>query len=268
MAYLKVETLPLFPKVRHALLELLADLSSEEWEMPTVCKGWNVKDVALHLLDVEMGNISRRRDGVGSGSPGDIGLVQWLNDHNEQWVAAARRISPRLLQELLAHTGEIFDGYLNTLDADAVTAHVSWASDDLVPVWLDIAREYTERWVHQQQIRDATDRPGLQEEEFVGPVIQTFVHALPVAYRHVEASEGAVVQLRVTGPGGGMWHVKRDATAWQLESGPHSDPGAQVTVDGDGAWRLFTRNPMAPVPTVEGDEAIGRQVMKAVAIIA
>jgi hypothetical protein len=148
-----------------------------------------------------------------------------------------------------------------------VTAHVSWTSDDLVPVWLDIAREYTEQWVHQQQIRDATDRPGLKEEELVGPVIQTFIHALPMAYRDLEAPEGAAVQLRVTGPGGGTWHVRQDATGWQLESGPHSDAGAQVTLDSDGAWRLFTRNPMVPVPTIEGDEAIGQHVMRAVAII-
>src|SRR5918992_6224072 len=54
MAFLKVETLPLFPKVRTALEELLSDLRDDEWALPTVCEGWDVKDVALHLLPVRL----------------------------------------------------------------------------------------------------------------------------------------------------------------------------------------------------------------------
>lgn len=38
--------------------------------------------------------------------------------------------------------------------------HVSWASDGPVPLWFDMARELTERWVHQMQIREAVGRVG------------------------------------------------------------------------------------------------------------
>jgi hypothetical protein len=79
---------------------------------------------------------------------------------------------------------------------------------------------------------------------------------------------GAAVQLRVTGAGGGVWHIRRETEGWELGSGGHPKPTAQVTMDADGAWRMFTRNPRTPVPTMEGDERLGRRAMEAVAIIA
>jgi uncharacterized protein (TIGR03083 family) len=268
MAFLKVDTRPLFPKVRSALLGLLGELNNDEWKLPTVCEGWDVKDIALHLLGVEVGNIARRRDGTESGPPAGEELVVWLNAHNEEWVRTTRRMSPCLLLELLRETGEIFDDYLNSLDVDAVTASVSWVGEEPVPVWLDVAREYTERWVHQQQIRDATERPGLTEAGFIGAVLQTFVHALPRTYRDVDARVGSAVQLEVEGPGGGTWRIVRSATAWELEAGSEPSPDALVTMNGDCAWRVFTRNPRVAAPVITGEESLGRHVMNAVGIIA
>jgi uncharacterized protein (TIGR03083 family) len=39
---------------RGRLLSLLASLSDEQWAAPTAAPGWSVKDVALHLLDVDL----------------------------------------------------------------------------------------------------------------------------------------------------------------------------------------------------------------------
>lgn len=268
MGYLKVETSPLFPKIRAGLASLLGDLDANEWEAPTVCEGWNVKDIALHLLGVEIGSVSRRRDGMKWGPRPGQDLVKWLNEDNEAWVRESRRISPDLLMDLLDYAGRLFEEHLETLDEDAVTAHVSWASNEPVPVWLDIAREYTERWVHQQQIRDATDRHGFKEAEFLGAVIRTFVHALPKTYAGVHAPQGTTVQLRVDGPGGGAWHAALSRDEWELEWGDYPTPDATVTMDADTAWRVFTRNPGAGNPIIDGNDNLGRHVLRSVAIIA
>ncbi len=53
--------LELFPELREGLLSLLSSLSPGDWERPTACPLWSVKDVALHLLGGEMGILSRRR---------------------------------------------------------------------------------------------------------------------------------------------------------------------------------------------------------------
>jgi hypothetical protein len=60
----------------------------------------------------------------------------------------------------LGVAGRRFEEHLAPLDLDATGGPVEWATgSDPAPVWLDVAREYMERYVHQQQIRDATGRP-------------------------------------------------------------------------------------------------------------
>jgi len=74
----------------------------------------------------------------------------------------AQRISPPLLTELIGVAGRRFDEHVMTLDLDAPGGPVSWATGGQpAPAWLDVAREYLERYVHQQQIRAAwASRPS------------------------------------------------------------------------------------------------------------
>src|SRR5258708_32683726 len=132
-------------------------------------------------------------------------LVKNLNEANELWVKAAERISPKLLSDLLALTGKQLYEYMQSLDPMALNGVVSWAGPDPAPTWLDSAREYTERWLHQQQIRDAVNKPGLKEKRFFHPVLDTFVRALPHTYKDVPVADTAVVQILRTGGGGGGW---------------------------------------------------------------
>jgi hypothetical protein len=113
-----VEVTHLFPPERASPLELLGSLDAERWQAPTVCPDWSVRDVALHLLGDDIGLLARRRDGFApAGAPaGWRELVAWLDRMNQTWVEAARRISPRLLCELLAFTGEATWQYLAGLD--------------------------------------------------------------------------------------------------------------------------------------------------------
>ena len=64
---------------------------------------------------------------------------------------------------------------------------MSWAGPEPAPVWLDLAREYTERWHHQQHIRDAVNKPGLKDPHWMAPVLAAFVWAMPHAYRDLSA---------------------------------------------------------------------------------
>src|SRR5215216_4883209 len=100
----------LFAPERASLIELLSVLTAGQWQAPTVCPGWSVKDVALHLLGDDIDLLSRRRDGAApddtpSRPAGFQELVMSLDRLNQAWVEATRRISTRLLCELLAVTG-------------------------------------------------------------------------------------------------------------------------------------------------------------------
>jgi uncharacterized protein (TIGR03083 family) len=266
----------LFQPERASLLELLSSLAAEQWQTPTVCPGWSVKDVALHLLGDDIGLLSRRRDGFApadaSGEPGGFQeLVAFLDRLNQTWVEAARRISPRLLCELLALTGEATWRHLASLDPLAVEGRVSWVGPDPVPNWLDVAREYTERWTHQQQIRDAVGVPGLKEPAFMAPVLATFVHALPRAFAGAPAPAGTTVEVAVGGQGGGCWVLTRTPGGWQLAAGTAAEPVARAALDAETAWRMWTKGigPAAAEAgvSISGDHALGRRVLDAVAII-
>src|SRR5438445_7562967 len=100
-----IEVGDLFIPDRTALIDLLAELEPGGWSRPTGCPGWDVRDVSLHILGGDFGNIAIRRDRVAylEAAP-DEDLVSFVNRINSEWVTAARRLTPRLIQELLELT--------------------------------------------------------------------------------------------------------------------------------------------------------------------
>ena len=243
-----IDVLDLFPGERAALLDLLGGLSDEQWNAPTVCPGWSAKDVALHLLGDDVGRLSWGRDGFPNPSfaAPDLDLSQWaglvaaIDRQNDAWVRATRRISPRLLCEQLRFTGEATAAYFRSLDLDAIGEPVDWAGPEPAPVWLDVAREYTERWVHQQHIRDAVGEPGLTERRWMAPVLASFVRGPRRALRESAAPGGTAVRLTVVGDAGGDWVALRADGDWVLGTDPDRVTAATVALDQEIAWRLFT----------------------------
>ena len=125
---------------------------------------------------------------------------------------------------------------------NAAGGMVNWASAAPVPVWMELAREYTERWTHQQHIRDAVNRPGLKDRTTFGPVLDAFIRALPRTYETVDASDGTSLGCTITGDAGGHWLLRRESGAWALYVLDPADPppANRVTLDQETAWRLFT----------------------------
>jgi uncharacterized protein (TIGR03083 family) len=262
----------LFPEERAELLGLLAGLTPEEWHAPTMCAGWSVKDVVAHLLGVELGKLSRGRDGFPGIKPDpDEELGMFLDRINNQWVDALRRLSPAVLCDLLRTSGPGLSEYFSSLDLFETGVAVAWAGPEPVPVWLDVAREYTERWHHQQHIREAVGADLLNDPRFISPAMATFVRALPYTFRGADAPEGAAVQVQIDGPGGNAWAVVREGPDWRLYAGTADDPAARVSLDQDVAWRLFTNglpgHTAAHHVQIEGDHQLATYFLRATAII-
>jgi uncharacterized protein (TIGR03083 family) len=264
----------LFPATLDALLDLLTDLAPGDWSAPSVCAGWTVKDIAQHLLGGEIGILSRKRDQYTGGSEkieSWADLVALINGLNRDWVAATRRLSPRLLCDLLRFAGSQTSEYFASVDPNAMGDPVDWAGPEPAPVWLDLAREYTERWHHQQQIRDAVGHPGLKEPRYLGPVLDAFLRALPHTYRGVQAPDDSVLSIQISGAAGGIWQLRREQGEWHLyvESGLPSQ--ASIALEEDIAWRLFTKG-LTPEAAraqaiLSGDEKLALPLLRMVSII-
>jgi hypothetical protein len=149
---------------------------------------------------------------------------------------------------------------------------VAWAGEASSPVWFDIGREYTERWLHQQQIREAVGAPGLLGREWLYPALDIFTRALPHTYRAVRAEPGQSIHFAIQGEAGGDWTLRRRAQGWSLFTGRDDHPAARVSLDQENAWRLFSKtlSPEAARRSVriEGDPRLGEPVFGALAVMA
>jgi uncharacterized protein (TIGR03083 family) len=266
--FLRIDVRDLLPQLRAELVTLLESLSAGEWDNATACPAWSAHGIASHLLGVEVGNVSIRRDHWGLEPGPDDDPDVWLDGFNQQWVDTARRISPPLLIELLDIAGRRFEEHVATLDLDAIGGPVEWATGGQpAPVWLDVAREYMERYVHQYQIRAACGRPQLAAR-FSTPVVRTAVHALPLALARISRPVGTVVTFTVTGDRDSAWHVISTSNGWELGSSvPGETVACEMRTTIDGAIRSFIHDPDAPAFTWRGDNELAEAVSQAKAII-
>jgi uncharacterized protein (TIGR03083 family) len=269
-------TVDLFPILEGKLIEVLRCLRHDDWMRPTLAKHWTVKDVASHLLDGNLKRLSIQRDGFfGLQAPphgGYEAFIAFINRNNAEWVQAARRLSPRVLIDLIEITSKEVYELFRGLDPNAPALWgVSWAGEETSANWFDIAREYTERWHHQQQIRVAVNRPGISSRELYFPVLDTFMRGMPHAFRSVEAREGTVVEIQITGEAGGSWFVERASSSWRVaDQMPSAD--ATLKMDQELAWRVFTKGldaiAAAKEVAISGDRSLAMQALSLVAVLA
>lgn len=264
----------LLPVLDAKLIELLRSLGAEDWNRRAT-PAWTVKQVAAHLLDGNLRHLSIVRDGYwgepfGGNSYQD--LVAFLNGLNDDWVKAFQRVSPSVLVDLLEVSNRQLADFFQSLDphAPAVLA-VSWAGEERSENWFDIAREYTEKWHHQQQIRDATGRDAIMGRELYFPVLDTFMRALPHGYREISAAPGTTLAVRISGEAGGDWFLCRDDGSWTLSRVTRGDIRASVSIPQELAWKLFTKG----LPPAEagrrfqfsGDDSLTRPLLGILAIM-
>jgi uncharacterized protein (TIGR03083 family) len=271
-----IHTVELFPPLSQELILLLKELRRADWARPTICSPWSVKDVAAHLLGGSLGRLWNRD--LATTADGDsveayAELVDLINRDNELWVRAAQRISPEVLIEFLELTDrQLYEHFKSLGENDPATIGVAWAGNGVSPNWFDIAREYTEKWLHQQHIREAVGSPLLTHRRWLFPVLDTFLRGLPHAYRDHEAGIGAAVTVQITGEAGGEWSLVREQGTWRLFAGRDPQATSSVQIDQDLAWRLFTKGVSRKVARrqvqISGDAALGEQVLEMISIMA
>lgn len=272
-----VHTVHLFPILDEQLIRLLRSLTADEWNKPTIAKLWTVKDIAAHLLDTNFRTLSLARDQHSLQPDTEINscsdLVAYLNQLNADWVKASKRLSPQVLTELLEITGNQCSAYWKQADlyADAVFS-VAWAGEQTSKNWFHIAREYSEKFIHQQQIRDAVGKQGILTKELFYPFIDTFMCALPHTYKNVMALIDTVVKVTVTTDIGGSWQIIKQQAGWVLSTANADSFTAHVLIDPETAWKLFSKGmtlvEARSIVSIEGDEELGSVALTMLSVMA
>ena len=235
----------LFPKLEGKLIDLLRSLTPRDWEKRTLAPRWKVKDVAAHLLDTQVRKLAAARQGYKAENSKKLSpakLLELINFLNAEGVRKYGQLPPQELISRMEAASKESAEYHQALDPFApATFPVSWAGEEESANWFDTAREFTERWHHQQQIRLAVNRPGILTREFYYPVLDTFLRALPYTYRNVPARDGALAQFHISGECGGSWQLFRKASAWALIASPIGELISETTIPQEIAWRIFTK---------------------------
>jgi uncharacterized protein (TIGR03083 family) len=238
-----IDVLHLFPALNSSLIEVLAGLDRKQWDNDTLCKQWKVKDIAAHLLDSAIRRLAIGRDAYQTEFPeiqSEQSLLNHINELNADWVQAYKRVSPEILIEQLQFIQLQMLEYLNGLDLDAKAIFpVSWVGEDVSTNRFDIAREYTERWHHQQQIRQAVGAKSIMDRELYNPFLQICMQALPYHFRNFDYPEGTLVRMEIVGDAGGVWSIVRKGPKWEFstESG---EIASQIYIDQNIAWMLLS----------------------------
>jgi uncharacterized protein (TIGR03083 family) len=268
-------TAQLFPEIEGKLIELLRALSPEDWDRQTLAPKWKVRHVVAHLLDTQLRKLSLVRDGYSTekpqiNSPQD--LVDFINRLNAEGVALYSRLSPEVLTALMEVASRESCALHAALDPFAKAVFpVTWAGESESQNWFDTARELTERWHHQQQIREAVGKPGIMLRHLYHPVLDCFMRALPFAYRQVPAAPGSLLEMTVSGDCGGSWFLHR-GEGWRLIAEPEGSKLAEISIPQEIAWRIFTRgiSRQEALPRIEvsGHRDFALHLLNVVAIVA
>jgi uncharacterized protein (TIGR03083 family) len=262
-------------RVNGALLELLRGFSDGDWSRPTIHPDRSVKDLTAHLLHGSLRRVTALRDRHAAPAwpvRGAADLTAFIQADNREFMSGMRRLSPQILVELIERYDPELVRLLEALDPDGPGLGVVWAGEWTSRNWFDVAREYTEKWHHQQQLRDATGRSPLYQPELLSPVLETFARGLPHAWRELAAPEGAAVAVEVGGAVEAAWTLRREGEAWALWSGADADATTRVSLEADLAWRLWTKGLDAARAEASvqasGDRRLAAPLLRFVAIMA
>lgn len=271
----ELDAVPIFEETQYELISLLKSLSPEEWEYSTTSSKWKVKDVVAHLFDGDLRRLSLHRDKHKLPDPSDPindyeSLVDFLNELNNTWIRASKRLSPRLLIELTEFTTPKVVRHLKSLDPKGTALFsVGWAGETESENWFDIAREYTEKWHHQQQIREATGRLLLTEEQWLSPLVNTLIRGVPPVYnKYAAKNESEQIEIYISGVIDNSWILTTNNNQWQLCKSSGDQVKTTIEMNDDTAWRLFTKNINEKEALnriqVSGNQELGKLVVKTV----
>ena len=243
--------------------QLCSGLPAGQWDLPTGCPGWTVKDHLSHLVDYEARALGRPVPGH---EPGPLPHVKnEMGQANEIGVDARRpRPGPDVLAEFREVTAERL-ARLRTLTgqdlaAPAATPAGPGTMADLVTL------RVMDSWMHEQDIRRATGRPGDVDGPAAGEAVGYFTRFLPyVVGKRVAAPDGSKVVFRIAG---------RDPVAVQVAGSRGS-----LAADADGATVSLAipvttfaalaggRSDAPADASITGDEALGRRVLASMGLM-
>lgn len=249
-----------------SLVALAAELAPGDWDQPTDCPGWSVRDCYAHIIGTESLLLGRAAPDVEL--PEEIAHVRnELGRANEAWVVAFRNLSAG---ELIADLGEVVmerRAVLRSMDQKAFD-EPSWtpAGEDTYGRFMRI--RVMDQWMHEQDIREAVGRPGHLEGLSPEVALDEMSSALGyVVGKKAAAPEGSSVRFELKGPLSDTLDLAVTDRA-RLVDQLGSEPDVTITMPGAtfarvaGGRRDWTHPWVRSAVTLKGDQELGERILE------
>jgi uncharacterized protein (TIGR03083 family) len=214
-------------------------LTAAQWRTASDCPGWTVHDNVAHMIGTERMLLGEQPSSPAADAAASPHVRNDIGKANEQWIATYRDWDgAELLEEFRAVTGRRLEALRALTPAD-------WDREGFTPEGPGPYRQFMEIrvfdcWYHDQDIREALDRPGFLE----GPVADLAVGRIPpkalgyVVGKKAGVAPNTTVVFEITGtePIVATVAVPPEGRAVLLETPPET-PTVRLTMD----RRTFTR---------------------------
>ncbi len=156
------------------IVSVCADLTPAQWSTATDCPGWTVHDNVAHMIGTERMLLGEQPTTDAAEVAESPHVRNEIGAANEQWIATYRDFDgAHLLDEFRTVTGR-------RLDVLRALSPAEWDNEGFTPEGPGPYRLFMEIrlfdcWFHDQDIREALDRPGYLD----GPVADQSLGRIP-----------------------------------------------------------------------------------------
>jgi uncharacterized protein (TIGR03083 family) len=214
------------------LIALLEELPDDAWNRPTDLPGWTVHDVVAHVAHLEHVSVGGAHDevaGIEVGTPAHV--KSFMSVFTEQGVVARRAVAPAELvaairRDTAVRREQLASGVPDAAEpADGVFGAIGWT-------WGTLLRNRPlDVWMHEQDVRRATGRPGNLDSVGAQHTIDYLAEALPfVLGKRVGAPAGTTAVLEVDGSRPVAAEIGEDGRGRALAEEPDS-PTVRLAMD-------------------------------------
>jgi len=250
-----------------SLAEVVAPLGENEWNLPTECPRWSVRDVVSHVIAMETELL---------GDPRPIHTLPRDLVHVTDEFARYCEVP---VDKRRCHTGPEMTGELEYTIIRRSRAlrqsrnepedQVRWPMGPYsrdVPYHQLLRTRAFDVWVHEQDVRRALRRPGNLDSPAAHVSRDLLVEGLPKAVaQRAGAPAYSTIVVDVHGPLEFMRTVRVDADGRGTVDGRVAiAPTVRLTTD----WETYSRLACGRIPAsvapvkIEGDEELGRRILE------
>ena len=196
-------------------LKLVETLAPEDWDKPTACTAWSVRDMLAHQAGgyasgtgyremIRQYSTLPQKGQLPEDAINDLQVRERAGHSPTKLIAELRQVGPVAIQKWAYQ--------FRLVKPIAIPHPVGGLLSLRHLMWIIHSRD---TWMHRMDICRAADRPFEQTREHDGRIVELVV--LDTAKKLTKKLNGQAITLSLTGMAGGTWQIGKGEPAAEME---------------------------------------------------